>query len=134
LTEARIEKVHADRVGAREFLAQAQTFLQDSTVGELSAESQAVLLHNAAISACDAILLADGLRVTSGDGAHLVRLEAALEQIDGDTEELLERLDASRSRRNEASYAAGFVPKASVAEAQEATDELLHLAGDRLKT
>lgn len=86
------------------------------------------LLHNAAISACDAILQAVGLRVTPGDGSHALRLEEALKQIEGDTEELLERLDASRARRNEASYAAGFVAEASVSDAREATTELVAVA------
>jgi hypothetical protein len=66
--------------------------------------------------------------VTPGDGAHVKRLETALEQIDEDTYELLERLDASRERRNEASYAAAFVPEASLEDAREATADLLELA------
>jgi hypothetical protein len=41
---------------------------------------------------------------------------------------LLERLDASRERRNEASYAAGFVAQASLSDAHEATAELVELA------
>jgi hypothetical protein len=59
--------------------------------------------------------------MTPGDRSHLRRLGTALDQVDSDTEELLERLDASRARRNEASYAAGFVAQASVADAREAT-------------
>jgi len=69
-----------------------------------------------------------GLRVTPGDRSHAMRLENALEQLDEDTEDLLERLDASRARRNEASYAAGFVAQASVDDAREATTELVELA------
>jgi hypothetical protein len=106
VTDARVEKVYADRVRAREFFAQAQRFAADAAAAELSAASQVVLLHNATVAACDAILQSVGLRVTSGDGAHMLRIEAALDQVDDDTEELLESLDASRERRNEASYAA----------------------------
>ena len=69
-----------------------------------------------------------GLRVTPGDRSHVLRLETALKEVHGDTEELLERLDASRERRNEASYAARFVAQASVADAREATAELVELA------
>lgn len=58
----------------------------------------------------------------------MLRIETALEQLDHDTEELLEILDASRERRNEASYAAVFVAEASAAEAREATAELIELA------
>jgi hypothetical protein len=128
VTDARIEKVFEDRVGAREFLSQADDFLKDSALESLGAASQAVLLHNAAICACDAILQAVGLRVTPGDGSHVLRLEAALDRIEGDTEELLERLDASRARRNEASYAAMWIAEASVSDAREATTELVELA------
>ncbi len=128
MTDARVEKVYEDRMGARSFLAQADTFLGDADARGLSAPSQSILLHSATVSACDAILQAAGQRVSPGDGAHVLRLEAALDHVYGDTEELLERLDASRARRNEASYAAEFVAKASIAEAREATAELLELA------
>jgi hypothetical protein len=128
VTDARVEKFHADRLGARDFFAQAEMFLADADTASLSAESQAVLLHNAAICACDAILQAVGLRVTSGEGAHILRLETTRNQIDANAEELFERLDASRERRNEASYRAGFVAQASLADAREATAELVELA------
>lgn len=127
MNEARVEKLHEDRLGARTHLDQAERFQSDADA-DLSAESRSVLLHNAAISASNAILEAAGLRVTSGDGAHMLRLETALEQLDHDTEDLLERLDVSRSRRNEASYAAMLVAEASVEEAREATAELIELA------
>jgi len=109
-------------------LDQAQRFQADADTAGLSAESRLILLHGAAISASNAILQAAGLRVTTGEGAHLLRLETALDQLDPDTEGLLERLDASRSRRNEASYAAMPVVQASVDEAREATVELIELA------
>jgi hypothetical protein len=129
MTDARTEKTYPDRVCAREFLDQAERFRDDADATGLSAESQAVLLHSSAISACDAILEAVGIRITTGERAHILRLETALEQLDGDTEELLESLDASRERRNESSYAASFVPQASLAEAREATIELIERTG-----
>jgi hypothetical protein len=125
MTEARVRKVPQDRIGAREFLAQAQIFMRDAGVEELSNEGRQLLLHQVAISACDAILLASGLQVTGGDGAHLLRLERALAELPGDVDELLDTLDASRARLAEASYRAGPVPQASVREAEEATLELL---------
>jgi hypothetical protein len=129
VTDARVQKVHADRLGARTHLDQAEKFQSDADA-DLSTESRSVLLHNAALSASNAILQAAGLRVTSGDGSHLLRFETALEQFDDDTEDLLERLDASRSRRNEASYASMLIAQASVDEAREATAELVELARD----
>lgn len=132
MIEARVEKVYADRLDARTHLAQAEKFQTDADVEALSAESRSVLLHNAAISASNAILQAAGLRVTSGDGSHLLRLETALDQLNQETGDLLERLDASRSRRNEASYASMLVAQASVDEAREAVAELIKLAQDYL--
>ena len=128
MTESRVEQVHADHMGARVFLAQSEAFFEDADLSGLGSESRSVLLHNAALAACDAILQAAGQRVTPGDRSHILRLEAALGHLDGDTEELLERLDASRERRNEASYAAGFVPQASIDDAREAVAELVELA------
>ena len=132
MTEARLERVYADQVGAREFLDQAELFMRDAEVNALNAISQAVLLHNATVCACDAILQVAGLRVTPGDRSHALRL-AALEQLEADTDELLERLDASRERRNEASYTAGFVALASLSDAREATGELVELARARVE-
>lgn len=128
MAEARMEDVHADRTGARVFLAQSEAFFEDADLPGLKSESRSVLLHNAAIAACDAILQAAGQRVAPGDRSHILRLESALEHLDGDTEELLERLDASRERRNEASYAAGFVSQASLDDAREAVAELVESA------
>jgi hypothetical protein len=102
--------------------------MADARRSSLNAISEAVLLHNAAICACDAILQSAGLRVTTGDRSHALRVETALDLIDRDTDELLERLDASRARRNEASYRAGFVAQASLSDAREATAELIELA------
>ncbi|HEU0250779.1 MAG TPA: hypothetical protein VFR48_08655 [Solirubrobacteraceae bacterium] len=127
MTEARVEKVHEDRIAAREYFAQAERFFVDATRAELSADTRSVVFHNAAICACDAILQAAGLRVTSGEGSHLLRLGTALEQVDGNHDDLLERLDESRWHRNNVSYQAGFVPDASVVEAREATTELIEL-------
>ena len=128
MTEARVQKVYEDQVSARELIEQAETFMRDARKDGLDETSQAVLLHNAAIRACDAILQAAGLRVTPGDRSHILRIETALDQVDADTEDLLDRLDASRELRNEASYRAGFVARASVSDAREATSELIALA------
>lgn len=79
MTDARVERVHANRADARVFLEQAKSFQADN--GPLSRESAAVLLHNAVISGADPILQAARLRVTGGDGAsemcRQLRLSAA---------------------------------------------------------
>jgi hypothetical protein len=122
-----VEEVYEDRMEARSFLTQAERFQSDADA-QLSAESRSVLLHDAAVSASDAILRASGLRVTSGDGAHQLRLETAVEQLHHPPGDLMERLDTSRWARNEASYSAMSVAQASIEEAREATAELIELA------
>ena len=98
MTNARVEQTYADRVAAREFLAQAQMFLADANAATLSAPSQAVLLHNATICACDGIHQAVGLRASPGDRSHVLRPQTALNEADGDTEEPFERSDAPLAR------------------------------------
>jgi hypothetical protein len=49
MTDARVEKVYADRLGAGEFLEQAETLLADADIAALSAPSKAILLHNATV-------------------------------------------------------------------------------------
>jgi hypothetical protein len=128
VTDARLQQVHADILTAREFVEHATRFLSDARIDGLGAASRAILLHNAATAACDGILQASGLRVTPGDRSHALRLEEALQRLEGDTEDLLERLDVARVRRNEASYAAGFIAQASLRDADEATTELVDRA------
>lgn len=132
MTDARVERVPADRVTAREFLEQGRIFLRDA-LGELSNESRQVLLHQAAICACDAVLLAAGLRVTTGDRAHALRLEQALHALPGPTDDLFEALDDARAVRVHASYQAGLVARASVDDAADATRELFARAEELLE-
>jgi hypothetical protein len=60
VNDARVEKVYADRIGARTHFDQAEKFQADADA-DVSTESRSVLLHNAAISASNAILQAAGL-------------------------------------------------------------------------
>lgn len=62
-------------------------------------------------------------RASEGDRDRDGRSRRALH-----TEHLFERLDASRERCNEASYAAGLIARASVVDALEATTELVGMA------
>jgi hypothetical protein len=56
MTEARVERVHEDRMGARDYLAQAEELFRDAEADALSSAGQAILLHSSAVAACDAIL------------------------------------------------------------------------------
>lgn len=132
MTVARLQEIDPDAHGAGMLFAQAELFLGDARKTDITNESRVVLAHNAAIAACDAILAAEGWRVTSGDNAHVLRLQSALTHVDGDTEELFERLDTSRARRNDASYSGFPVGSFSVVDAIEATTELVEMVRARV--
>jgi hypothetical protein len=128
VTDARVQQIHEDRETGRSYLAQAEDFLADARNEGNTNESRAVLIHSAVIAACDAVLAAEGLRVGSGERAHILRIDTALDQLDGDTTELNEALDAARARRNDASYNAMPVAGASVADGIEAAASLIERA------
>jgi len=77
MTEARVEEVHANRTDARTYLEQAKTFQADADA-DVSSESRSVLLHNAVVSAADAILQAAGLRTSAKRGKKARQLTPRL--------------------------------------------------------
>ncbi|WP_445150541.1 hypothetical protein [Baekduia sp. Peel2402] len=118
---------YPDPSTAREFLSQAETFFSDASSQDNSNESRALLTHQAAVAACDAVLTFEGQRIAGVDGGHDLRLATARTALGGDLIELFERLDESKSWRNDASYRAQVVPAAILADALEATGELIEL-------
>ncbi len=66
---AQVERRGEDPWAALEFLDQARRFLSDGQAEPISPEGRQVLLHNAAVAACDAVLAINGLEVTGSDGA-----------------------------------------------------------------
>jgi hypothetical protein len=128
MTDARVEHVPVDTLRARGFLAQAKQFLADGGGSTISSPSRQVLLHNAAIAACDALLMVHGRRVTPGDGGHWLRLKEAQDLLQDDHGDLFDRLDESRMARNDVSYRAEFVLDEEVDAARRAVEELLEIA------
>jgi hypothetical protein len=128
MTKAAVERVEPDPWLARAFLDSARSFVDDGSSERNSDASRQLLLHSAAIAACDAVLAVNGRRVTGADGGHKLRLEAAEDLLPDASDGLFVRLDDARMTRNEASYAAGLVPAVSVQEALEAVRELIDLA------
>jgi hypothetical protein len=81
--KAQVEQRGDDPWAALEFLGQARRFLRDGQVDDLSDEGRQVLLHNAAVAACDAILAINGLEVTGSEGGHRLRFEEAHKRLGG---------------------------------------------------
>jgi hypothetical protein len=87
-----------------------------------------ILLHSAAMAACDAILSVNGKRIVGSDGGHLLRLEQAETLLRGDNRHLFATLEDSRASRNIASYAAGFVPADDIEASCASVEELVTIA------
>lgn len=132
MTQAHVRKIAKDAALAQSFLEQAQRFLRDGSVTSVTRESRQVLLHNAAIAACDCVLAAEGFEIRGSDGGHRLRLDKAAELLGGDLEDLFDRLDSVRMTRAEASYRAGLVPDDDVEEAVVAVTELVGHAEDSI--
>jgi hypothetical protein len=126
--KAQVEQRGDDPWGALEFLAQARRFLRDGRIDDLSDEGRQVLLHNAAVAACDAILAINGLDVTGSEGGHLLRFEEAHKRLGGGHGDLFERLEDGRDRRIQASYRAGSLDGTGVDVGVQAVGELIDLA------
>jgi hypothetical protein len=125
---AALESVEPDLARAREFLAQARTFLADADRQSTSLESSVVLYWNACISAMDAILAAAGLRIGSGEQSHIVRVRGAAGAAGVAYAELFERLDEWRRERHDVSYAAVTPPAADVAAMQTDARDVIEAA------
>jgi hypothetical protein len=125
--KAQIERTEADPWAALEFLGQARRFLRDGRIERLSDEGRQVLLHNAAVAACDAILAINGLEVAGSEGGHALRFEEAHKRLGKGHSDLFERLEDGRDRRIEASYRAGSLDGTGVDVALDAVSELVDL-------
>ena len=76
----------------------------------------------------EAVLMSDGVRVTAGSGAHMLRLGETHRLLGDRHDALFERLDIQRGVRNDVSYYAGIVTHGEVEALRKATRELLELA------
>jgi hypothetical protein len=130
MTNARIERVPADPVEATVFLAQARRLARDGTEETLSDTGRHLLIYQAGVSTMDAVLMAAGQRVTAGDNAHRLRLEAAERLLGGGNEDLFDRLDGGRRMRHEVSYAASVVSDAQLESIEGAVEELIAAADE----
>lgn len=114
MAEARLTRIIPDATLARSFLIRAQEFSADGARDRNSHASRQVLLHNAAIAACDAVLAINGFEVEGSEGGHRLRLEKAEQLLGDDHRSLFEELDDARLARGTVSYAAGFALEADV--------------------
>lgn len=133
MTRAKAQRVEPDRIAAADLIAQARAHLESARIDGVDAQSAYGIAYQAALKAMVAALLADGLRVGSGVGGHIVTIREAGERLDLDPA-VAARIDHLRRTRHRVFYdgdevseleLAGAVADAEVvvAAAAEAIDE-----------
>ena len=113
MTRARIEAVATDPPAAAKLLEQADRQLADAGSPGLSPESAYALAYQATLKGLIAALLAQGLRVSSGSGGHMVIIREAARVL-GFERELSSRLDRMRRTRHATFYEVDEVSTAMV--------------------
>jgi uncharacterized protein (UPF0332 family) len=103
MTRAKVQRVEPDRVAAAELIAQARAHLESARLDGIDAQSAYGIAYQAALKAMVAALLADGLRVGSGAGGHIVTIERAGPQLDLDPA-VASRIDHMRRTRHRVFY------------------------------
>lgn len=132
MTDARIERMEPDPWLAAGLLDRAKKFADDGSVTTLTPESRQILLHGAAVAACNAALAVSGRTIEGSDGGHRLRLVETQRLLAGEHDELFEVLDEARAVRNEVSYQAGLAALPDVEETNAAVRELLSLIEERV--
>lgn len=116
MTRARAEKVTADPAAARRLLDQARRHMTSARADGVDAESAYGLTYQAALKAMIAVLTADGVRVTSGAGGHMVTLRETGTRLELDSSSL-KRVDRMRRTRRTVFYDAGEISTQELAQA-----------------
>ena len=109
---------------ARVFLARARQFQSDADVEAVSDTGRELLLHQASVAACDAVLAVAGVRVVGDEGGHALRLSETVSRL-GLDEDVADALTTTRRLRNASAYGAGIVIGHQVEESGEAVDHLI---------
>jgi uncharacterized protein YutE (UPF0331/DUF86 family) len=94
-----VKHVTQDFDGACGLLAKSRKHIEDARREDNHPSSRFLLAYQASFDLMNALLMAAGLRITSGLGAHMKRIETG-EQLMPDDTELFERVDDARQQRN----------------------------------
>jgi hypothetical protein len=125
IIRAKAESAPPDFKIAERLLAQAASHLQSAAISGVDPEGRFTLLYDAARKAADAVLRAEGRRITHGPGHHIAYLAEAKRVLGPAHESLLNRVEAARVTRNRAEYQARAVTEAELADLQGAAHALV---------
>jgi hypothetical protein len=102
--------------------------MEDAGQPRTSLDGRQILYYQSCLSLLEGILLAGGKRITSGAGAHRLRMDEAHACLGQGYPDLFERLHIHREARHEVSYSAGVVSEKQVESLRSAVIELSHIA------
>ncbi len=103
MTRAKVQKVEPDKVAATQLIAQARAHLESARIDGVDSQSAYGICYQAALKAMVASLLADGRRVGSGAGGHIVTIQQAEAHLDLDPA-VSARIDHMRRTRHRVFY------------------------------
>jgi len=129
MTRAKVQQVEPDRVAAAELIAQARTHLESARLDGVDPQSAYGITYQAALKAMVAALLADGLRVDSGAGGHIVTIKEAGERLDLDPA-VAARIDHLRRTRHRIFYDGDEVSELELAGALADADAVVATAAE----
>ena len=131
---AKAEDAAPDLVVAERLLEQADNHLASASIAGVDREGRFTLLYDAARKAADAILRAEGRRITRGAGHHIAYLAEAKRLLGPAHEHLLTRVEAARVTRNRAEYQAHEVTQTELADLDEAAHAVVAAARAHVTT
>lgn len=103
MTRAKVQRVEIDPTAAIHLIEQSRMHLLSASADGVDSQSAYGICYQAALKAMVAALLADGRRVTSGAGGHLVTIQEAQRQLDLDPG-VIARVDHMRRTRHRVFY------------------------------
>jgi HEPN domain len=103
MTRAKVQRVEADLTAAAHLIEQSRAHLRSARVDGVDAQSAYGICYQAALKAMVAALVAEGRRVTSGAGGHVVTIQEAQARLDLDPS-VLARIDHMRRTRHRVFY------------------------------
>jgi uncharacterized protein (UPF0332 family) len=133
LTRAKVQKVEPDRAAATELIAQARAHLRSARLDGVDSQSAYGICYQAALKAMVAALLADGLRVGSGAGGHIVTIQQAETHLELDPD-VSSRIDHMRRTRHRVFYDGDEVSELELEGALEDTRVVVAAAAEAVGT
>jgi hypothetical protein len=118
---------------ARRLLEQSKRHLASAAIGQVDRDSRFAMLYDAARKAADAVMRAEGRRVTHGAGHQIVFLTEAKRLLGPEHAALWTRIEVARAIRNDMEYRGREVTELELADLADAAAKVVAAAGRHLE-